>query len=52
MTTTSPFTLTAAERDLLPTDAEVEQYARHGWHLSRKLFSDDEIDVLVAARDQ
>ncbi|HEX9034474.1 MAG TPA: phytanoyl-CoA dioxygenase family protein [Streptosporangiaceae bacterium] len=52
MTTTSPFTLTAVERDLLPTDDEVEQYARQGWYLSRKLFSDEEIDALVAASDQ
>ena len=42
------------EADTIPraTDAEVEQSARHGWHLSRKLFSDDEIDALVAASDQ
>jgi hypothetical protein len=51
MTTTSPFTLSEAELDLLPTDAEVEEYAQHGWYLSRKLFSDDEVDALVAATD-
>jgi ectoine hydroxylase-related dioxygenase (phytanoyl-CoA dioxygenase family) len=51
MTTTSPFTLTEAELDLLPTDAEVEEYAKHGWYMTRKLFSDDEVDALVAATD-
>jgi hypothetical protein len=51
MTTTSPFTLTDAEIDLLPTDAEVEEYAQRGWYLTRKLFSDDEVDALVAATD-
>ncbi|HVB42160.1 MAG TPA: phytanoyl-CoA dioxygenase family protein [Streptosporangiaceae bacterium] len=51
MTTTSDFTLTEAELDLLPTDAEVQKYARHGWYLTRKLFTDDEVDALVAASD-
>jgi Phytanoyl-CoA dioxygenase (PhyH) len=52
MTTTSPFTLTEAELDLLPTDAEVAEYARRGWYLTRKLFSDEEIDALTAASDR
>jgi len=52
MTTTSPFTLTQAELDLLPTDAEVEHYKQHGWYLTRKLFSDDEIDALALASDR
>jgi ectoine hydroxylase-related dioxygenase (phytanoyl-CoA dioxygenase family) len=52
MTTTSPFTLTQAELELLPTDAEVEHYQRHGWYLTRKLFSDDEVDALVEASDR
>lgn len=43
--------LTDAERDLLPTDEDVESYARHGWYLSRKLLSDDEVDRLAAASD-
>jgi Phytanoyl-CoA dioxygenase (PhyH) len=51
MTTTSPFRLTQAELDLLPTDAEVEHYRQHGWYLTRKLFSDDEVDALVLASD-
>jgi ectoine hydroxylase-related dioxygenase (phytanoyl-CoA dioxygenase family) len=52
MTTTSPFMLTQAELDLLPTDGEVEHYQQHGWYLTRKLFSDDEIDELVEASDR
>jgi ectoine hydroxylase-related dioxygenase (phytanoyl-CoA dioxygenase family) len=51
MTTTSPFTLTEAEADLLPTDAEVQEYAERGWYLTRKLFTDDEVDALIAATD-
>jgi ectoine hydroxylase-related dioxygenase (phytanoyl-CoA dioxygenase family) len=51
MTMTSPFTLADAERELLPTDAEVDEYARRGWYLTRKLFSDAEIDALVEATD-
>ena len=43
--------LTEAELDLLPTDAEVEEYQRRGWYLTRKLFSDHEVDALVGATD-
>lgn len=46
------FSLTDEERALLPTDAEVEHYAAHGWYLSRKLFTDDEIDTLVSASER
>jgi hypothetical protein len=51
MTTTSPFTLTDAEIELLPTQAEAEEYAQRGWYLTRKLFSDEEIDALIVATD-
>jgi ectoine hydroxylase-related dioxygenase (phytanoyl-CoA dioxygenase family) len=44
--------LTAHERSLLPTAADVEFYAEHGWYLSRKLLTDDEVDGLVAASDR
>jgi ectoine hydroxylase-related dioxygenase (phytanoyl-CoA dioxygenase family) len=36
----------------LPTDEEVEAYARNGWYLTRKLFTDDEVDELVAASER
>jgi hypothetical protein len=46
------FTLTDAERSLLPSDADVASYAEHGWYLSRRLFTDDEVDTLLAASEQ
>jgi hypothetical protein len=49
---TPPFTLTQAERSLLPSDSDVEFYAAHGWYLTKKLFTDDEVDELVAATDR
>ena len=48
----SRFTLTDDERDLLPSADDVEFYATHGWYLSKKLFTDDEVDELIAASDR
>jgi ectoine hydroxylase-related dioxygenase (phytanoyl-CoA dioxygenase family) len=48
--TTGP-TLTEDARALLPTDAEVEHYATHGWYLSKKLLTDDEVDQLIASSE-
>jgi phytanoyl-CoA dioxygenase PhyH len=45
------YTLTDAERDALPTPDEVRFYAEHGWYLSRRLFTDEELDQLEAATD-
>ena len=45
------FALTADEQALLPSDDDVRFYAEHGWYLSKKLFSNSEIDALVAASD-
>jgi hypothetical protein len=45
-------TLTDQERALLPSDSDVEFYAQHGWYLSQKLFTDDEVDELVAASER
>lgn len=50
MLTTEPV-LPEAERELLPSDADVEWYATHGWYLSNKLLTDEEVDQLVAASD-
>lgn len=50
MLTTEP-ALTDEERALLPSDADVEWYAEHGWYLSKKLLSDTEVDQLIAASD-
>jgi hypothetical protein len=52
MTTMSQFRLTEAELELLPTDDEVEEYAERGWYLTRKLFTDEEVDALIAATDE
>jgi len=52
MTMTSRFTLTDEQAALLPSDADVRAYEEHGWHLSQKLFTEDEIDALVAASDR
>ncbi|MGH3276703.1 MAG: phytanoyl-CoA dioxygenase family protein [Streptosporangiaceae bacterium] len=49
MSITHPFTLTDGEYALLPSDDDVAFYGEHGWYLSRKLFTDDEVDELVAA---
>lgn len=46
------FTLSEQERALLPTDEEVEAYARNGWYLTRKLLTDAEVDELTAASER
>ncbi|WP_030393201.1 phytanoyl-CoA dioxygenase family protein [Kitasatospora purpeofusca] len=51
MTTAPEFHLTEAERALLPTPEEVAGYLEHGWYLSRRLFSDEELDTLQAATE-
>ncbi|HEY3004419.1 MAG TPA: phytanoyl-CoA dioxygenase family protein [Kribbellaceae bacterium] len=48
----SEFTLTDAERALLPTDEDVAFYAEHGWYLSRKLLADEEVEELVAVSER
>jgi ectoine hydroxylase-related dioxygenase (phytanoyl-CoA dioxygenase family) len=52
LSVTPPFTLTEEERSLLPSDSDVEFYAEHGWYLTKKLFTDGEVDELVAASDR
>lgn len=46
------FTLTGAERELLPSDREVASYAERGWYLSGKIFTDEETDQLEAASER
>ena len=48
----SQFQLSAAERELLPTEEEVKEYAARGWYLSRKLLDDEEADALTAASER
>ncbi|MGA5820132.1 phytanoyl-CoA dioxygenase family protein [Kitasatospora sp. NPDC094028] len=52
MTTVAEFRLSAADLALLPTPDEVAHYREHGWYLSRKLFTDEELDGLQAAADR
>jgi phytanoyl-CoA dioxygenase PhyH len=52
MTTTERFALSEAERALLPSDEDVAFYAAHGWYLTKKLFTDDEVDELVEASER
>jgi hypothetical protein len=46
------FTLTEEERSLLPSESDSEFYAEHGWYLTKKLFTDAEVDELVAASER
>ncbi|WP_327233347.1 phytanoyl-CoA dioxygenase family protein [Streptomyces sp. NBC_01317] len=48
----TPFVLTDEERTLLPTDEDVDFYIEHGWYLSKKLFTDEEIDLLESASER
>lgn len=48
----SRFALTDDEMALLPTDEEVAHYAEHGYYLTRKLLTDDEVDLLVDASER
>ena len=50
--TPNPFALTAAEIELLPSEADVRSYAQAGWFLTQKLFTDAEIDELVEASER
>jgi hypothetical protein len=52
LSVTPSFTLTDEERSLLPSRADVEFYAEHGWYLSKKLFTDGEVDELVAESER
>jgi len=49
---TPEFVLTEEEQSLLPSDADVESYALRGWYLSKKLFTDNEVDELIAASER
>ena len=52
MRTPGQFSLSAAERELLPTDDEVREYEARGWYLSKKLLDDGEADTLTAASER
>lgn len=44
--------LSAADRKLLPTVADIEEYQRLGYYKSRKIFTDAEIDQVAAAQQR
>jgi hypothetical protein len=46
--TTAAFVLSRSELELLPSDEDVCFYQEHGWYLSKKLLSDDELKTLLA----
>ncbi|WP_328847609.1 phytanoyl-CoA dioxygenase family protein [Streptomyces sp. NBC_00258] len=46
------FSLSESDRELLPSTEDVRFYAEHGWYLSRKLLSDDEVDLLATASER
>lgn len=49
-----PETTPLSDQDwgLMPSDEDVRFYAEHGWYLSPKLLSDDEVDTLVEASER
>ena len=49
--TITQFSLTDEDLELLPSEADVQFYAEHGWYLSKKLLTDEEVDALTAASD-
>ena len=51
MTTIESNPLSEQDMELLPSDEDVEFYLEHGWYLSKKLFTDAEVDALVAASE-
>jgi ectoine hydroxylase-related dioxygenase (phytanoyl-CoA dioxygenase family) len=52
MTSTDQFTHAEMDESLLPSDDDVRAYAEHGWYLTKKLFTDDEADALLAASEE
>ena len=44
--------LTPQQLELLPTEAEVMHYREHGYYISEKIFSDEEIDDAVYGSDR
>ena len=52
MTTAPEFALTEQEKALLPSDEDVQFFAEHGWYLSKKLFTDSEVDELLSATER
>ncbi|WP_280268060.1 phytanoyl-CoA dioxygenase family protein [Nocardia wallacei] len=43
------FQLSSAEQELLPSDDDVEFYQQHGWFVTPRLFTDEEVDAAAIA---
>jgi hypothetical protein len=52
VTVADEFTLTEQDLALLPSDEDVAFFAEHGWYLSKKLFTDAEVDDLLSATER
>jgi hypothetical protein len=52
VTVAREFTLTEQDLALLPSDEDVAFFAEHGWYLSKKLFTDTEVDDLLSATER
>ena len=48
----APTDVPNSELPALPADEEVDFYATHGWYLTRRLFTDDEVDALQQASER
>jgi ectoine hydroxylase-related dioxygenase (phytanoyl-CoA dioxygenase family) len=44
--------LSDEDRELLPSEEDVQWYAEHGWYLSRKLLTDEEVDTLTEVSER
>ena len=47
-----PAGLTEAQTTLLPTDDEVRAYRQHDWYHSKTIFTDAEIDAVLAGSER
>ncbi len=52
VTVAREFTLTEQDLALLPSNEDVAFFAEHGWYLSKKLFTDAEVDDLLSATER
>jgi ectoine hydroxylase-related dioxygenase (phytanoyl-CoA dioxygenase family) len=52
MVDTATTQLTPEEQALLPTQEDVAFYREHGWYISKRIFTDEEIDAAVAGSER
>jgi hypothetical protein len=44
--------LTPEEQALLPTPTDVAFYRQHGWYISKRLLTDEEIDTAITGSER